>query len=1103
MGDFQIKFVKNRDLIANGDSACIDIALPDPSLAPTLVDKPFPRRQINFLNVQASATGSTDMAFAADRGAVNFAGNADASHAVQIFPLPSDAAAAINLDPDFPFGLDLPADAPGAAATHYDVIRWTFDANASVSGKVALGVNGAVSVGATASAGAISAVVRRFVDGALAGRDELIQTAGNWMLPSHVKGASSLDPHTWVIAEVEGSLDLSLGAEYGLNYNWVRSAKLGALSGDIGLKLQAGISATLGVSVAGKYVVVVSRETDDPKIRVRIFKLARNGFSFALDAGLSANADTSALTPDSADDFIAAVLGVHGAQVIRDLKAIDSWSGSGQTLSGLLAQAGNDYVIKLVQDLTGIDVRLEAQRFAEAKEKVQNFLDRWTDLSSVNHNLSTLLLKFVEKRVDLGPVKIAAEILANGAAGQLTKFVGDKLTQPGFPQTPLARFLETTASRGVLALLQEGPVFNQAKDPAAAFLRVLDGGSVEDALLKLATRLETNFGLKDLIAAVKTGLSQADFDKLDKLLQVKLANLIDKDLDELGLGDLEKIANGIGQFLAKRQDIYSQAVKALNHVYKAEFTETYEQTSTRTALLDIEFDFAQDGGTMPALMSGAIDGKFFGTVAGRSFNLLTDTSAGVTVRQGAITHNLTRHKHQEVHLPMFMSVSSHLNTGDAKLAVNTDRNRVIVSAGKDVDSDSTEFQKNRSRCDSTLSVLAQFGADKAGRIDIHDLEALAFSYQLRRSTAKATQEILSRQLAPLVGAYFGPVFSGADGRLRFPDLLRAIDNAAGGRSNLLGQTLVSLDLAVPPKAGSAWFLPQLSPDDEDSRLAGMSRAIQTAMRRIVPYVHFQDVSQFDLSETCSAFLLYAATPPMARKDFRFFFPFFPVADLLTSLLGPLGKGQGAATEANLDAILSAIRGILANTPGADASGFGSTAAKRIIAHAQGSQFTQQVLTSLFGMEKSIIDSAVKARANVRGFQASFGTDPDAAIKSLADFSANLVQAFNDKVGSFATRTDKPAIRSLSSIVFLEASLALAGPGNVDMSMLPDMFAASSSSFAVATAGIEALLEVAVLKPGAAVPDEFFTGQDPDPATTMIATRIFNRLLAAAPAGASG
>ena len=1090
MGDFQIPF--NKDLIENGVNGSIDITLPDASLAPTLVNQPFPRKNITFASVNASVAGQTDLAFKTVRGDVGFKGSGNASALVAIFPNPNDATSAVAIDSDVPLGLGLPVDAAGTPTpTHYDVIRFGFDANASVSGKVALGANGAITFGASGTADAISAVIRRFNDNALIGRDELIGTAANWRLPSQVQDKDSLDPRTWIVAEVEGSLDLSLGAEYGLNYNWVRSVKLGGLTGDIGLKLQAGISATLGFNVAGKYVVVVSRESDDPKVRVRVYKLAKNGFDFAFDAGLSAQADTSGLTPDKVDDFIKAVLGVHGAQIINDLQAIDQWTGSQESLSGLLAQAGNDYVIKLVKDLTGIDVVAEAAKLTQAKTQILNFINKWTDLSKINSDLATRLLKFVEQNVDLGPITQAAGILANGNAAQLTQFLAGEITQAGFPQTPLAQFLETAAGDGILSLLQQSPAFNQAKTAATAVLGVLDGSTIQQVLTNLEQRLEQTLGLNDLITAVKNGLQMADFQSLDKLLQAKLAALIDKALNALGLSDLDTIRKAIGTFLDKRQAIYQEAVNALNHVYKAEFTATYESSSTGTALLDIEFDFAQDaGGTFATLMRSAIDGKFADiAVPGGTVNLLMDKIPGVTVRQAALTHDIVRHSHQELHLPYFINVADHVNTGQASF-VASDGTRVLMSQGKDVVSDSSEFQKNKNRRDSTLSVLVQFGAGNAGQINVHDISGLSFSYQLRQATANTTTEALTRQVQPYVGSFFGPLFS-ADQRLTLADLIRGIDQAAGGRSNRLGTTLVSLDLSAPPKFGSAWFQPAGEPGDEDARLGRMSRAIQTAMRRIIPYVHFQDVSKFNLSPVCSAYLLYASCPAIAQKNFNFFFPFFPVSDLLNTILGQ-------SSRANLADRVQAVSAILANTPGGDPSGFGPTAVDRITNDASTQDTTQRDLLGFFGMESSIIGQAIAARKDLQGFQANLATNPDQAIASLAAFSANLVDAFNNNVGKFAEPNEQAGIRSLGTLVFLEACLALSGSD--DPALLPNAFAGSAPGQAVATAGVQALLEIDVLKPTATVPDNFFTGADPVPSDTLIETRVFNQLLRAAGAG---
>jgi hypothetical protein len=92
---------------------------------------------------------------------------------------------------------------------------------------------------------------------------------------------------------------------------------------------------------------VVSRESlnaADKKIRLRLFKLAKHGFDFAFDAGITVLADFSQLLPAQADDFLKSIFGVHAVQVIKTQHDIDQWTGSDQTLGGLLTQTGNAYM---------------------------------------------------------------------------------------------------------------------------------------------------------------------------------------------------------------------------------------------------------------------------------------------------------------------------------------------------------------------------------------------------------------------------------------------------------------------------------------------------------------------------------------------------------------------------------------------------------------------------------------------------------------------------------------------------------------------------------------------------------------------------------------
>ena len=69
------------------------------------------------------------------------------------------------------------------------------------------------------------------------------KVATSWMLPKQVSKLDDLEPGTWLIAEVDGSIGASLGIKYGYDFNWVHEAKLMGLSGDIGLKLKLGVEA--------------------------------------------------------------------------------------------------------------------------------------------------------------------------------------------------------------------------------------------------------------------------------------------------------------------------------------------------------------------------------------------------------------------------------------------------------------------------------------------------------------------------------------------------------------------------------------------------------------------------------------------------------------------------------------------------------------------------------------------------------------------------------------------------------------------------------------------------------------------------------------------
>ena len=1076
---FHVPFIRNKKLIANGDNAGLDIDLGSATALAILATTPFPHQKMSFGQVTASVAGSTDMMFLTDRGNVGLKGSGSASAGLSVQTDPNDAATAVGMDESVPFGLDL----PGSATSHYVLLRWAIDANAAASGKVALGAAGAVAFGADGSVEVVSAVLRRYNDGAQDGGEELIQTAGSWMLPSQIKNVDSLEPGTWIVAEVEGSLALSLGIQYGLNYNWVKAAQVAGLSGDIGLKVQLGASASLGFSIAGKYAVVVSRESlsaADMKIRVRVFKLAKHGFDFAFDAGITAQADFSKLVPPEADEFLRSIFGVHGVQVINTLHDIDQWTGSDNTLGGLLAQTSSKYVGELVTEITGRSAETE---FDAAKGDLKKFLDTWNTLDS---RTASLVLKFVDDKVDLGQIKQAATFIKNRDVIGLSGFLADKLPAANFSNSPLAQYLEAAAAGSLLTLLNQGPTLDEASKVATATLNVLDGSTIEGMVRNFQARITRTLSLGPLIEKANT-LTTMDFASLDKLLQAKLAAFLDKEIKDLAPTDIENLRKAVGLFLAKRRDFYQQALKALNQQYKFEFSATYESAATKTALLDVEFDFA--AADFSAALQSVIDGKFDAvSIEGNTVDLLVDGVPGIFVNKAVLTHGLARHTHQEFHMPYFLNVSDHLNKADASFTAGHDAGRVFVSAqAQDITSDVSEFNKNRDRRDSTLGVAVAFPLDVTGAITVHETDGMNLSYQFRQAVTNITPAALKLEARPYAQAYFANLFGDGSTRGSFDTMIDGINVATTARTGsgigVIGNTLVSLDVSTVPDIASGWFVTPKSPEEEQARLKDISRAIQMAMRRIVPYFYLQDPARYNRQVAISALVLYASLPPIAADPLFFDFNDATARAKLIS---------AKATQTNLATNLQAITDLLMATPGSGGMA-GSFVPDGInterILNDVTSGFGEVCLIQLLGAEADIIQSAAKARTELLQFKATIASNRAQAIQRLAQFSSDLTTAFNKKVVS---NYGGAAIRPLGTLMFLQTCLATLDAGTFATSLLPNPFARNGAIPTLSSDKVKALMDITVLKPAPTFPpDGFFDGGDPDRSDALIQSRLVN------------
>ena len=241
----------------------------------------FPPGKLPLGSVKLAASAGETIPFssATGKGSVSFQASADGFFEAGIYVDPADLRHDLSPESDIASGIALTA-APGS---RFLMLRCGYDASASAKGAMALGTGASVNFGGAFSKDAAYAVIHQFPDTAGAA-DVLGGTIKSWILPNQFDGLDRLPPRTWIVTELDGSIALNLGVQAGYDYSWLRQFPGGALKGDLGLKVQLAANAALGFSASGTYAMALSCETEAPVIRLRLYKLAKNGWNFALDA---------------------------------------------------------------------------------------------------------------------------------------------------------------------------------------------------------------------------------------------------------------------------------------------------------------------------------------------------------------------------------------------------------------------------------------------------------------------------------------------------------------------------------------------------------------------------------------------------------------------------------------------------------------------------------------------------------------------------------------------------------------------------------------------------------------------------------------------------
>ncbi|MBI4751817.1 MAG: hypothetical protein HY774_25315 [Acidobacteria bacterium] len=989
-----ILFEKNRPLLEGNSALGIEIGInQEPTLLLAFRNDTPPDRQIELGYISVSTSGGSDIQFAGDKGMVTFKAGASAGAGMGIYWNSPNVINALALDEKSLAGFSLPS-----AATHYySLLRWGYDVNASFDASVGLGY-GTVSFGGDGHFERTFAVLRRFPF-QTGIRTAFTGTVNSWKLPKSVQSETDLEPGTWLISAVDGSLGLNVGAQFGFDFNWVREAQLGGLTGDIGLRLQLGVGVVLGFSASGQFAIVVSRESldaTDQKIQVRVYKLKMRGWDFAFNAG--ARVEPRFELPKSADDLIAAVFGVQAEQV---LKGLEEWTNPGHRLTELLGDQVDEYARTLLTRLTGLDT------VTDARGNLLEFLEAWQILP---HPVATVIWKIArdepKKGSDsrLGEFQHFLAALSEGNEEAIQRELAAWLERVDFLDTPIGQWLSAFGTDGILTVLDNIPALQQL---ARATVRVFGGGET-NRLLGGIFQLVQKFiedTLKIDLGKLKEISTKADFDNLDLFLKGKLAEFLGVKLDQVfgKLGDIQKT---IEFLLSKQEELYTKTLNTLRQSYDFNIQAVVQRSTTRTALIDVEFDF---GAGDPALLRQWLHKA----IAGDFTEIVLNPKPGVRLRKGVLTHEITRSSFVEVSLPYFSSRTTNLSKSLASLNAVDEANGRLLLYTLDATNQKTARINAHAVRQSSLTVGLSL-ASTGGQLVRHSQTSARYGYNYRQFVKDMKRVDFERLLEPWIEAYFPRAF-GVEGKADFPewvsvvdDLLeKQLDNGPG----IVGDTLIHLEVSLPGNLVTAWL--NTRPDKNDPLYERLSIRLQRKVKEVLAFYFLMDPKRYETKVPTQTLLVFASMPPIATNDKNYW-------DWRKSTSPVV---QHPTTTEQLKKRLAVVKPMLQKFDKLkDDAEFYDPKQAEVLQLQATSGIGAEFLRQLLHFEETIVFGAINAAIELASFKNDADQKPEDAIESLAKFGVKVVETFHSNVGKAYGGIE---INALQSLIFIEAAAVLA------------------------------------------------------------------------------
>ncbi len=993
---------------------------------------PFPAGDITVGQISVSVDTGTVSVLPASLPvgtSVTFELKVSAQSGVGVYGKSGDAITALSL-------VDPPSlTIPDVAGKRYLLMDFGYTAELSASATQPIGVLGSATFGVDASVAQTFAILHRF-DQTRGAFDVMAESFASWRLPRQVAKVGSdlnIKPETWIIVELDGSVSIQLAATLGWEVNFAKDLTVLGVTHNLSAKIDAGLQASFGFDVSGKYILVVAREDASLNVHVILSKQRTNGLTLGLNLNVGVQGSDPQLPADF-NDFISATFGVHGLQVLNDLQQwADPDNDLGQKIAGLIGSLNPTALeSELVQNVTGIPIATVLADFAKAKGVVAAALAQW---AAVPEKFSSFLWTFIGKQTspsDAADFKTFLTGLADPTPGATATAFTTALQTAIFGNTAQGQFLESIADQGLLALANDvtssiaataQKAITSIQTAAGNVLNVLNGNIIQN----LQTFIDQKLDLSQISAAV----AAADPSKVGAWLQNRLANFLDHTLE---LSDLKDIQTAITTLNTKIAGYYAKAVTALTNKYSVTFAATYQRTTTDTALMDVVFDLSNDNAAQ----------LFAQVVADSNLTaLLTAKTTGVTLNTAMMTHDVNRKSTVDLNMPFFNFNKTSVNDAMTTLTAESLGSGLVLNyqvKGQDT--------VTMTRASSQLAILASLKV-APGQAPVLDSDG-SITYELRQVKAGMRPVDLDAGTRPFLNTYLASQFTSGDAAITkfYGDLDKSLNVATKSPGTLLGDVALSLQLSLPASALSGWFL-QRSKSQLNSGQMALSLTLQRVWRRVLPALFFQNLDNYVANPSVAALLVWSCLPIAnditlnsdgtlqlsTGGDAGDFFWDHVDNNLRHAVAG------SAPTTTTLRGQLQLIKGQLLEAGSPHANDFDPSNTNGFVTQVLSGVGDDDLGSLLFtestmiGLKPGLFDhggGATKALSDINQALADAGTVPIQAMSLLTNAVAQLTNTFNSKISSIYSSVPDDVIGPL---LLVEASAALGSAGALPDALL--------------------------------------------------------------------